>query len=122
MGVAIHIHHTVTTFQPTNVRAAHPAMRHQSRAEEPSESLIYNSGTNARSSVRPLPPTQPKESRATERSTHKSFCRINLIFIANIAQKNFILRCKILQLLRLMNGRTRKERQKNRQNKNKIDL
>lgn len=34
-GVAIHIHHTVAAFHSTNISAAHPAMRHQSRAESP---------------------------------------------------------------------------------------
>ena len=32
-GVAIHTHHIVAAFHNTNVSAAHPAIRHQSRAE-----------------------------------------------------------------------------------------
>ena len=57
IGVAIHTHHTVAAFHRRNVRAAHPAMRRQSRADAPYDELIASSGTSATSNAKPLPPS-----------------------------------------------------------------
>ena len=79
-GVAIHTHQIVAAFQSTNVRAAQPAIRHQSLAEGPYDALIHKSGTSAKRSVNPLPPSQPKESSMADKRTYKSFLRIYFFY------------------------------------------
>ena len=79
-GVAIHTHQIVAAFQSTKVKAAQPAIRHQSLADGPYEALIHNSGTSAKSSVNPLPPSHPKESKMVDKRTYKSFLRIYFFY------------------------------------------
>ena len=68
-GVAFHIHHTVEMFHSAKVSAAQPNMRHHERRVWSYDALIHSSGIMAKGSVSPVMPSQPGESRTTERIT-----------------------------------------------------
>ena len=72
-GVAFHIHQTVSAFHRTNVSVAQPNMPRHERREPSYEPLIHSRGTNPTSSVSPVMPSQPVESRRAERVAAASF-------------------------------------------------
>ena len=73
-GVAFHIHQTVSAFHRTNVSVAQPNMPRHERREPSYEPLIHSRGTNPTSSVSPVMPSQPVESRRAE-SCRREFSR-----------------------------------------------
>ena len=80
-GVAFHTHHIVAALHSIKVSVAQPNIRQKSRLESERFSLITRSGMRAIRSVRPVMPSHPVESNATDSSTRSILCFVEFCFL-----------------------------------------